>query len=183
MGFYALLIFTPQIIAGFKSTSGDKLTVLQVGLLTSIPSLVATLVSFFWARNSDRTGERVWHASAGTLIAVGGIALCLSTKAVVTLLVGLTLLQTGLLCALLPLWQLPTRGLSSSTAAVVIAAVNSAGVLGSFISPMTIGWLKERTGSYDAGLMFLAAAVFSAGAIIAYSGAVLEGRSSRARLA
>lgn len=182
MGFYALLIFTPQIIAGFKGSSGDKLTVLQVGFLTSIPSLVATLVSFFWARHSDRTGERVWHASSATLIAATGIAICLSSQAVTVMLIGLTVLQTGLLCALLPLWQLPTRGLSASTAAVVVAAVNSVGVLGSFVSPMTIGWLKERTGSYDAGLVFLAVAVLAAGALTAFSGAVLERRRALASL-
>jgi MFS transporter, ACS family, tartrate transporter len=40
----------------------------------------------------------------------------------------------------------------------VFAYVNCFGIVGSMFSPYLIGLLKDRTGSYDAGLLLLAAA-------------------------
>ncbi|MGZ9712868.1 MFS transporter [Glaciimonas sp. GNP009] len=180
MGFYAQLIFTPQIISSFSRTVGVTLSAPQIGLLTSVPSIFAALVCYFWVRHSDKTNERVWHAATGALLGAVGIAICLTSSGVFGLMGGLTLLQSGLLCGLIPLWQLPTRGLSSSAAAIVIASVNSVGILGSFTSPIIIGWLKQRTGSYDAGLTFIAVMLILAAALIIFAGAVIE-RKTHAR--
>jgi ACS family tartrate transporter-like MFS transporter len=176
MGFYAGLIFTPQIIGGFSAAFGTTLSVAQIGLLTAIPSLIATILCYFYAQHSDRTNERVWHAATGSVIAACGILTCTGSSNVYGLLGGLILLQIGLLFALVPLWQLPTRGLSTSAAAVTVAIFNSSAILGSFVSPIVIGWLRERTGSFQAGLFFLAAVLMLAAMMIIFAGAVLERR-------
>lgn len=180
MGFYAGLIFTPQIISSFGQMLGTQLSFMQVGVLTAIPSLIAALASYFWARHSDRTNERVWHAALGAVIGAGGIALSLSSGGIVGLMAGLALLQCGLLCGLIPLWQLPTRGLDAGAAAVVIATVNSFGVLGSFISPIVIGWLKDATGSYASGLGFIAAMLVIASVLTLRAGALFNRRQHAA---
>jgi ACS family tartrate transporter-like MFS transporter len=59
-------------------------------------------------------------------------------------------------CSLIPLWQLPTKGLATDAAGVVVATINSVGIFFSFISPIVVGWLKDHTGSYSAGLLFIA---------------------------
>jgi ACS family tartrate transporter-like MFS transporter len=176
MGFYAGLIFTPQIISSFSQILGTKLSLAQVGLLTATPSLVAAAVSYIWARHSDRTGERVWHAAIGAAAGAVGISISLTASGIVGLMAGLTILQCGLLCGLIPLWQLPTRGLSSSSAAVVIAAVNSFGILGSFISPLVIGWMKDASGTYSTGLSFIAVMLLLAAVLVLVAGTIIEKR-------
>ena len=42
--------------------------------------------------------------------------------------------------------------LSGASAAAGIALINSLGNLGGFIGPLAIGWMKDRWGSYSAGL-------------------------------
>ena len=41
-------------------------------------------------------------------------------------------------------------------AAAGIATINSIGNLGGFVGPAMIGWIKERTGSFEGGLYFVA---------------------------
>jgi ACS family tartrate transporter-like MFS transporter len=54
-------------------------------------------------------------------------------------------------------WPLPSTFLSGTAAAAAIAAINSLGNFGGLIGPIAVGWLKDTTGSFGAGLYFLAA--------------------------
>jgi ACS family tartrate transporter-like MFS transporter len=47
--------------------------------------------------------------------------------------------------------------LSGAGAAAGIAMINSIGNLGGFVGPFAIGWLKNTTGSYSAGLYVVGA--------------------------
>jgi len=63
-------------------------------------------------------------------------------------------------------WTIPTRFLTGMAAAGGIAFINSIGTLGGFIGPSIMGWLKDRTGSFSAGLLavsgfLLLATIFS----------------------
>jgi ACS family tartrate transporter-like MFS transporter len=51
---------------------------------------------------------------------------------------------------------IPARFLAGAAAAGGIALINSFGNLGGFLGPYVIGWLRETTGSFHAGLYFLA---------------------------
>lgn len=46
-----------------------------------------------------------------------------------------------------------------------IALVNSIGNLGGFVGPSIVGWIKDSTHSYEAGLDFLAASALTSGII------------------
>jgi len=170
LGFYAVLIFTPQVIANSTKTFGQDLSVFQVGLLTSLPALIGAMITFLWVRHSDITGERSWHAAIGSFIAAVGAVMAAYSGNVVMLLIGLTLLKGCMSCALVPLWQLPTKGLATDAAGVVVAIVNSVGIFFSFISPIVVGWLKDHTGSYAAGLVFLAVTLVMACLCIVWAG-------------
>ena len=52
-------------------------------------------------------------------------------------------------------WPLPSTFLSGTAAAAAIAGINSIGNLGGLIGPIAVGWLKDTTGSFEAGLFFL----------------------------
>jgi len=54
---------------------------------------------------------------------------------------------------------LPTAFLAGTGAAAGIALINSLGNLAGFVSPYAVGWLKDATGSTDAGVYMLSVAV------------------------
>ena len=77
--------------------------------------------------------------------------------AIATLVVAaLSLVNIGISSAKPPLWAMPTLFLSGPGAAVGIATINAIGNLGGFVGPWMIGWIKDRTGSFAGGLMFVA---------------------------
>ena len=72
--------------------------------------------------------------------------------------------------AILPIfWTLPAAILDGAAAAGAIAMINALGNVGGFAGPFVIGWIKDATGSYAAGLYFLAgcAVVSSTIAVVA----------------
>ncbi|HCN31312.1 MAG TPA: MFS transporter, partial [Verrucomicrobiales bacterium] len=54
-------------------------------------------------------------------------------------------------------WAYATSFLAGTANAAAIGLINSIGNLGSFAGPYAMGWLKERTTGYAAGVLVLAA--------------------------
>jgi ACS family tartrate transporter-like MFS transporter len=156
MGFYASLVFTPQIVQEFGRLFGVALSTIQIGLLSAIPSVFGMVMYWFWVAHSDRTNERVWHAVAAFGTAALGIGILIGVRNLYASIAGLSLLTAGLVSGPICIWQLTGIGVRGRTAAVVFAYVNCFGIVASMGSPYIIGLLKDRTGSYDAGLLFLA---------------------------
>jgi len=63
-------------------------------------------------------------------------------------------------------WPLPASFLTGASAAAGIAAINSLGNLSGFAGPYAMGYLKDLTGNFTAGLLLLAGCAL-AGAIVA----------------
>ena len=148
-GLYTLGIWAPQIIKQLGVSS------MTVGYLNAIPPIVSVVAMVLWSRHSDRTGERTWHVILACLVAAGGLAMAAGIQGMVGLIVALTIVNVGISCAKPPLWSMPTTFLSGAAAATGIAAINSLGNLGGFVGPAMIGWIKDRTGSYEGGLYFV----------------------------
>lgn len=143
----------PQIIKGFSSTLSHT----QIGLIATVPYIVATLVMIVWSRRSDRHGERRLHSAiplAVSAAALVGAGLVRDPYLAIGLI---SLALAGLYSFKSPFWALPTLFLSRSTAAVSIAVINSIGNLGGFVGPFMIGMVKGNTQSASAGLLFLSA--------------------------
>jgi ACS family tartrate transporter-like MFS transporter len=149
-GLYTLGIWAPQIIREFGLSS------LQVGFLNALPGVVAVAAMVLWARHSDRTGERTWHVIGACVLASLGLILAGFAGTVLAVLLTLTLVNVGISAAKPPLWSMPTMFLSGSAAAAGIATINSIGNLGGFVGPAIIGWIKDLTGSFQGGLLFVA---------------------------
>ncbi len=149
-GLYTLGIWAPQIIKQLGVSS------MTVGLLNAIPPAVSVVAMVLWSRHSDRTGERTWHVVLACLAAAIGLAVAASANGTVGLIAALTLVNIGISCAKPPLWSMPTMFLSGAAAATGIAAINSIGNLGGFVGPAMIGWIKDKTGSFEGGLYFVA---------------------------
>ncbi len=149
-GLYTLGIWAPQIIKSFG------LSTMEVGLLNAVPPTIAVVAMILWARHSDKTGERTWHVVIACLIASVGLMLAGGASSTVAVIAALSLVNVGISSAKPPLWAMPTMFLSGSAAAVGIATINSIGNLGGFVGPWAIGWIKDQTGSFTGGLVFVA---------------------------
>ncbi|MNC25980.1 putative tartrate transporter [compost metagenome] len=130
---------------------------LQVGLLNAIPAIIAVVAMVLWARHSDKKVERTWHIIGACMLAAVGLIYAGMVTTVVTAIIALTLVNVGISASKPPLWSMPTMFLSGSAAAAGIATINSIGNLGGFVGPVMIGVIKEHTGSFTGGLLFVAA--------------------------
>ena len=63
-GLYAVSFYLPTIVAGFETSFGTELSIIERGLVTSIPFAAATLAMIPWGRHVDRVGFRAWHFAA-----------------------------------------------------------------------------------------------------------------------
>lgn len=152
-GLYTLGIWSPQIIKSFGLTS------MQTGFINAIPPVASVIAMVLWSRHSDKTGERTWHVVIACLFAAMGLAFAGVATTVVAVVAALVIVNIGVSCSKPPLWSMPTMFLTGSSAAAGIATINSIGNLGGFVGPMMIGWIKDKTGSFDGGLYFVAGAL------------------------
>jgi ACS family tartrate transporter-like MFS transporter len=149
-GLYTLGIWSPQIISQLGVTG------MTVGWVTMIPPTISVLAMVLWARHSDRTNERTGHVVLACLLAAIGLVYAGQAAGLVGVVLALCLVNIGISCAKPPLWSMPTLFLSGSAAAAGIATINAIGNLGGFAGPFMIGWIRELTGSFTGGLLFVA---------------------------
>lgn len=161
LGLYGFGFWAPQIIKGLGHLSN-----LQVGFLSAIPYLVAAGAMVLWGRHSDATGERVRHVCASAALgALGFLGSAYFTNPYLSL-AALTCGAIGIYAALPVFWTLPTLTLAGTAAASGIALINSVGNLGGYLGPYAVGWLKDWTGGYSAGLLVLSGAMFVSGLLV-----------------
>jgi len=145
-----LAFFLPQMIKdiGFSN--------LQSILLTSVPYVIGAIGSVIWGYYSDRYKER--RISLFLALAVSGIGLAGAGFFGSTLMAVacMSIASVGIYGAKGPFWPLPSMFLTGTAAAGGIALINSVGNLGGFVGPYMMGWVRDATGNFKAGLYVLA---------------------------
>ncbi|CAQ83016.1 MULTISPECIES: 4-hydroxyphenylacetate permease [Photorhabdus] len=148
----AINIWTPQIVQSFNQGSSN----ITIGILTAIPQFCTIVGMVYWSRRSDRLQERKIHTALPYLFAaVGWILTSLTNHSVIQLL-GIIMASTGSFTAMAVFWTTPDQAISLRARAIGIAVISSTGNIGSALSPLLIGWLKDQTGSFNTGLHFVA---------------------------
>ncbi|HTO41779.1 MAG TPA: MFS transporter [Rhizomicrobium sp.] len=147
---YGLGLWLPQIVKAMGFSN------LETGFVVAIPYAVSTLAMVLWARSSDRHNERPFHIAIPCLFAAAGLVGAALLGGNIVVLVALTCASVGIYAALVTYWTLPPSFLGGTAAAGGIALINAVGNLGGFIGPTLMGWLKQATGGYAAGLLSLA---------------------------
>jgi MFS transporter, ACS family, tartrate transporter len=160
MGIYGIGLWLPQIIKqiGFS----DFVT----ATLSAVPYVLAAVVMIAWARHSDRTGERRWHAVLPCLacsVGLGGSAVLGSPLLAYA---ALTLAAVGIMTSMANFWALPTAALAGSAAAGGIALINAVGNLGGFGGSYLVGHLREASNGFQSSLVFLSLCPLAAAAIL-----------------
>ncbi|HEY4067122.1 MAG TPA: MFS transporter, partial [Burkholderiaceae bacterium] len=175
-GLNANFFFAPQIISAFGKLVHAKLSYMEIGLLTSVPSCFAVVISYLWARHSDRTGERVLHVAGAAIGAAIGLVILANAASFVTLLLGLALLGGCVVGGASAVLQLPTRGMADKPAAITFAFVNSVSVLFSSLIPYVMGKMTDVTGSYVAALYLIGGLMVLAAVLVVVGGYFFERR-------
>ena len=158
---YGMGFFLPQIVKA-SSGAGD----FAVGVLTAVPYLVGAAGMIVVGRHSDRTGERRWHVAGSAIAGGAAFALAAAAHGTATSLALLSVAMLAVASMFGPFWSLATSFVSGAGAAAGIALVNSVGNIGGFVGPYVLGWLKDATGSYAAGLAAIGAVLACGGALV-----------------
>ncbi|VVE86556.1 MFS transporter [Pandoraea bronchicola] len=148
-------LWIPQIVKSFGTTSSN----VAIGLLAAIPSVCTIAGMIWWGRRSDRLQERRWHLVLPMLFsAAGWVVTCFAPDPSLRL-AGVAMASTGAYTAMAIFWTVPDRSLAPHTRALGLAVINAVGNLGSALSPIVVGVLKDWTHSFTSGLMFAAASL------------------------
>ncbi len=152
-GLYALAFFLPTIIGGFQQQFGVTFSVLQKGLITGIPYLVAAVVMFFWSRDASKRGCKTWHIALPALVGGISVPLALYMNSPAATIAVITVTACAIFAALPNFWTLPTQFLSGASAAAAVALINTLGNVAGFSAGYVTGALHDATSSYTVPMM------------------------------
>lgn len=157
----AINIWTPQILKSVNAGSSN----IVIGMLAAIPQLVTIVAMILWSRRSDRRQERKRHTLIPYLFAAAGWLLASATAHPLVQLLGIIIASSGSFTAMVMFWTTPDRVISFQARALALAAINAVGNIGSAVSPLAMGILRDATGSFNAGL-WLVAGLLVLGAVV-----------------
>jgi len=156
-----MLLFLPQIVKQLGLSN------MQVGWASMIPYVCGAISMVVWGSISDRMRERRWNLFLGCIVAASGLALAGRCIGSYWSLVGMSIAAIGFYGTKGPFWAIPSIFLTGMAAAVSFAWINSIGNLGGFLGPSVVGWVRDSTGSFGAGLYALAVFALMSAAISA----------------
>lgn len=154
---YAYILTAPAILQ--KATG---FSVSRIGSLIAINALLSISTLVLNSIHSDRSRERYWHIAIPCLLM--GLAFLISglTLNPIWIVPALAVAIVSMYATQGIIYTIPASFLDGKSAAMGIAAVTTMGILGGFVGPAWIGWMKDFTGSYQLGLMTLAFPCFVA---------------------
>jgi ACS family tartrate transporter-like MFS transporter len=150
-------IWLPQILKPYG------LSTLEIGFISALPYLVGAIALILWSLLLDRSRKYLKHYVIGCCVSAAGFLLSVAFDSLWLAIAGVSLALIGMGGARPAIFCIPPRFLAGAAAAGGIALINSIGNLGGFLGPYAIGWLRETTGSFDAGLYFLAGSLALSG--------------------
>ncbi len=156
LGSYGIGLWLPLIM---KEHHLDNLT---IGFVSAVPYLFASAGMLAWAWHVDRTGRKIGNLTVACLLAAVGLAISVVSGSLLLGLIGLTVALVGVTAARAIFWTIPTRFLTGVAAAGGLAFINMIGTMGGFVGPAMMGWLRDATGSFTAGLMAMSGIMLAA---------------------
>jgi MFS transporter, ACS family, tartrate transporter len=162
VGSYTPSSWAPQLVKSLSTLYSNTM----VGVLVTIPYLVALAAMILVSLSSDRTLERRYHVAIPAIMGATALVLLGATRSPFYSVALLCLLAAGIYSSFGPFWALPSEFLTGYSAAAGIALINSVGNLGGFAGPYTIGRIATRTGNPYAGFAIAGVALFISAALV-----------------
>jgi ACS family tartrate transporter-like MFS transporter len=173
---YGIVFFLPQIMKGLGQSN------FVTGVLTAIPYTIGVVGLLLWGHSSDRRNDRRWHLIAALATSAVGFVGVAWFEGSYWAIAAMSVVAVGLYGSRPSFWPMPSMFLTGAAAAVGIALINSIGNLGGYVGPFIVGWIKNSTQSFEAGLYFLAAcAAISAAITLVAARATGGGAAAHAR--
>ena len=178
---YGLSYWLPTVVKGFGVSNTVN------GFINVLPWVVTGVALWWLPRHSERTGEKTWHivlpVALGAACLVGSVAVSGQAASDNALRFALLCVAAACIFAAQPVfWTLPSSFLRGSSAAAGLAVINATGNLGGFVAQNVVPWIKDRTGSTLAPMLFLAGCLVVAGLMIFVVQGLL-GRTARGAVA
>lgn len=162
VGVYGFVIWLPSMLK-----AGSKIGIVEVGWLSAVPYLCATILMVIASYFSDRTGRRkpfVWPFLIIAAIAFGA-----------SYAIGKTSFWPGFILLVIaggamyapygPFFAWFPETLPRNVAGGAIALINSCGALGGFVGAYIVGWLNAATGSAAVSYLLMAGMLLISGLI------------------
>ena len=146
-----IAVWTPLIIKSISAADSSNST---IGFLAMIPQVCTIIGMVVWGLHSDRSQERKWHLVLPMLMAAAGWMFAAYAGNPVVQLCGICMAATGSYTAMSIFWTTPDQALTFQARAIGIAVINAFGNTGSALNPLVVGWLKDLTQSFTAGIVY-----------------------------
>ena len=163
-GYYGIVMFLPTLVKGMSGS----LSTTTIGWVIGAMYFFAAIVMYLVGRHSDKVNERRFHVATCLVISAVGMvgSVYVAQSSVTAGLIVYAISLAGAYGAYSPFWAIPPAYLSGTAAAAGIALINSVGNLGGFVGPYVMGYISTATGSFDAGILFLAACMVVSALIV-----------------
>jgi predicted MFS family arabinose efflux permease len=160
-GFWGFGYWMPSVLKALSGWSD-----LALGWMV-VPPMCLSLGFMLWiGHRSSVTGEKRFHGAIGLFIGAVGLLLGTSFDNPWLSYLMLCMAAVGVYAPFGVWWSYPTTFLTGSAAAGAIGMINSFGNIGGFVGPYCIGWLKETSGGYTLGWVYLGLSLALAGCLM-----------------
>ena len=175
LGSFGVSIWLPTII------KAHHLSTTATGYVTAIPYIFACIGVLACGVTIDKGRNRVALLALSCGGAAAGLVFSMIFSGLVPALIGMTVAVTGVNVARCVFWTIPGTFLSGKAAAGGFALINTIGILGGYFGPLLVGWLKDVTGAFGAGVLAMAALLALAVVLVAVLSKALKGSLAEGR--
>jgi MFS family permease len=151
----------PQVLKQLSGWSN-----LAIGWLAILPMVFSLGFMLYIGNSSSKKNEKRWHGAVCLFIGAIGLGVGSFVHDPIVSFVFVIVSAVGVYGAFGVWWSYPTTFLSGAAAAGAIGLINSAGNVGGAIGPSVTGFIKTRTGNFDAAWAYLATSLALAGLLI-----------------
>lgn len=165
IGFLGFIIWLPSVLHQDATLSQTA-----IGWLSAVPFAAAIVAMQFLTRWSDRSRDRRTFAAWPILICGAALLVAALTYAGNGLVMNMALLTLAgaMLYGSQPvLWSIPGDIVPRHLAGAVSGIMNGVGVLGAFVGPLVVGYVRTLSNSFSTGLAVLGVCLCVAGMLIA----------------
>ena len=160
-GFWGFNVWMPSVLKGLSGWSNQF-----IGFITVIPFVCGLIGFIVIGVNSSRTGEKRWHVATAMFLAAIGLGLGPFVTNLFWSMVLVCIAAIGAYAGMGVWWTVPTSFLSGAAAAGAVGMINSIANLGGYFGPYVTGHIKDATGSFLGGYLFLASFFALAGLVM-----------------
>jgi len=140
----------------------------QIGVISAIPSLFTIAAIPYWSIRSDRRQEKFWHSIGAVLVgAVAWEVAALASGAPVLRMAALVVASVSTIAAWPIVFTMPAAVLPRAAHPAGIAFLNTVGIGGAAISPLIMGIIRDRTGSFGLAMSVMGA-ILAVGAVLVF---------------